>query len=190
MDYLGHVISCNGIVVDPKKISAIANWPLPKNSKALTGFLGLAGYYRKFVKSYGNIVAPLHALLKKGEFSWNTRAVETSEELKQNLLAPPILHMPDFSKDFTIECDASGDGVEAVLLQDGHQIAFSSQSLKGRILTLSTYKKEMIAILLIVKKWRQYLLGGDLSSRQIRKVRNICLIKGFERSLSILGCRN
>lgn len=90
---------------------------------------------------------------------WNEQAVEAFEQLKQRLLSPPSFRMSDFNQGFTIECDADKDGVGAVLLQDGHPIAFSSQSLKGRALNLSTYEKEILAILLAVKKWRQYLLG-------------------------------
>lgn len=119
----------------------------------------MVGYYCKIVKSYGSIAAPLHALLKKGKFVWNEQAVEAFEQLKQRLLSPPSFRMSDFNQGFTIECDADKDGVGAVLLQDGHPIAFSSQSLKGRALNLSTYEKEILAILLAVKKWRQYLLG-------------------------------
>lgn len=81
VDSLGHVISHNGIAVDPKKVSVIAIWPLPKNPTALRGFLGFLGYYRKFVKSYGSIEAPLHAMLNKGEFIWIDKAKESFKEL-------------------------------------------------------------------------------------------------------------
>lgn len=82
VDYLEHVISCNVIAIDPKRVDAIVNWPLPKNRKALRGFLGLIGYYRKFIKLYVSRAAPLHALLKKREFSWSTQVVQAFEELK------------------------------------------------------------------------------------------------------------
>lgn len=124
-------------------MSAKANWPLLKNPKALWRFLGLVGYYWKFVKAYGSITTPLHALLKKGEFTWNEDAVRAFEELKQKLLSPPVLRMPDFNMAFTIECDASANGVGAVFLKDGHPIAFSSQSFMGKTLALSTCEKDI-----------------------------------------------
>lgn len=151
VDYLGHVISRTSIAVDPKKVSAIAAWPLPKNPKALRGLLGLSGYYRKFGKSYKSIAAPLHAMLKKGEFIWNDKAKEAFEKLKLKFLSPPVLKMPDFSQEFTIECDLSLGRVGVVLLQ-GHPIAFSSQSLKSKALALSTHEKKMLSILLAIKK--------------------------------------
>lgn len=159
VEYLGHVISRNGIAVDPKKISAILEWPLPKTPKALRGFLGLTRYYRKFVKGYGGVAAPLNAMLKKGGFQWTKEAMQSFEDLKQGLISPPVLRIPNFTQDFTIECDASGTRIGAVLLQEYHPIAYASKGLKGKALLLSTYEKELLAILWAVKKWKQYLLG-------------------------------
>lgn len=156
VEYLGHVLAKNGISVDLKKVSAVVEWPLPKMPKALRGFLGLTGYYRKFVRGYEEIATPLNNML---EFMWTEEARSAFEELKQKLISPPVLCMPDFSKEFTIECDASKIGIRALLLRGKHPIAFASKGLKGKALVLSTYKKEMLAILWAVKKWRQYLLG-------------------------------
>lgn len=128
--------------------------------KGLRGFLGLTGYYyRKFVQNYGLITTPLAAMLKKNSFNWTEEAVNAFHRLKQAMIEPPVLALPDFSKEFVIECDASGRGISAVLTQQGRQIAYLSQALKGRSLDLSTYEKELLALVLSVQKWRPYLLG-------------------------------
>jgi hypothetical protein len=159
VEYLGHLISEEGVKADPEKITAMTNWPIPKTPKALRGFLGLTGYYRKFVQGYGGIAGPLTSLLKKESFQWNEGANIAFNRLKEVMTTPPILGLPDFSKPFLIECDASGEGLWAVLMQEGKPIAYYSHKLKGRNLLLSTYEKEMLALVSAVQKWRHYLLG-------------------------------
>lgn len=117
IEYLGHFISGEGISTDPKKIQAVANWPSPNNLKQLRSFLGLLGYYRKFVKNYAILCKPLTNLLKKGAFVWNNQTREAFEIVKQALISVPVLALPDFSKVFIVETDASQDGIGAVLLQ-------------------------------------------------------------------------
>lgn len=165
VDYLGHLISAEGVRAEPQKLKAMLDWPQPKSLKALRGFLGLTGYYRKFVQNYGSIAAPLTQLLKKNSFSWGEAATVAFEHLKKAVTTPPVLALPDFSKPFLIKCDACGKGIGAVLMQNHHPIAYFSQALKGRFLLLSTYENELIALVAVVKKWRPYLLGHPFKIR-------------------------
>ena len=97
-------------------------------------------------------------MLKKNSFKWNTKAEEAFQRLKEAMTQAPVLALPDFTRQFVVECDASGSGIGAVLRQD-RPIAFHSQALHGKNLMLSTYEKEMLALLMAVKKWQHYLLG-------------------------------
>lgn len=103
--------------------------------------MGLAGYYRKFIRHFGGIAAPLTKLLTKEHFQWSSGADDAFNKLKEALTNPPILCLPDFTQTFVIECDASGVGIGAILTQDGHPIAYFSEALKGSALALSTYEK-------------------------------------------------
>jgi hypothetical protein len=113
VEYLGHLVGKAGVRVDPKKIEAMYNWPHPKTLKRLHGFLGLTSYYRKFVKNYGKIVAPLTALLKKKSFTWTPTVAQDFQTLKMIVL----------------ECDALGKAIGDVLMQEGRPLAFTSKQL-------------------------------------------------------------
>ena len=159
--YLGHVVSAKGVAVDMNKIQAIIEWPVPKTLKALRGFLGLTGYYRKFIKGYSTLAAPLTALTKKQAFCWTEATQKAFETLKSALTNPPVLALPNYSSPFVIECDASATRIGAVLMQDNHPLAYISQELKNPGKLASAYEREMLGLLLATKKWRQYLLGRE-----------------------------
>lgn len=166
LHYLGHVISHEGVATDPTKVIAIKSWPTPRNAKDIRSFLGLAGYYRKFIKNFGIISRPLTNLLKKGQlFVWHADHETSFKVLKEALVTTPVLALPDFTKQFEIETDVCDKGVGAVLHQAGHPIAFVSKALGPRHLGLSTYEKECLAILMAVDHWRQYLIGSEFIIR-------------------------
>lgn len=156
--YPGHVLSEHGVSTDPSKIAVVAQWPQPVNAKELRSFLGLAGYYRKFVCHFGMISKPLTNLLKKHSvFIWTAEHEKSFAALKEALCKAPVLALPNFSKQFSIETDASGTGVGAILMQEGHPLAYISKALGPRTHGLSTYEKEYLAILMAVQHWRSYL---------------------------------
>jgi len=159
IEYLGHIVSSRGVHADPAKLEAMEKWPTPVTVKQLRGFLGLIGYYRKFIAHYASIASPLTDLLKHDAFTWNEAAQRAFLALKQAMLAAPVLSLPDFSKYFVIETDASNVGIGAVLMQEGHPLAFFSKKLGPKLQAASVYIKELHAITESVLKWRQYLLG-------------------------------
>jgi hypothetical protein len=159
LEYLGHVVSTAGVHPEPSKIQAMLDWPPPSTIKALRGFLGLTGFYRKFIKGYASIALPLTAFLRKDAFKWPPEAQQAFDQLKLAMTQAPTLALSDFSIPFDIETDASGSAMGAVLMQNSHPIAFFSQPFCPTLQRSSTYVRELHAITSAVKKWRQYLLG-------------------------------
>ncbi|GJP40450.1 hypothetical protein CLOM_g132 [Closterium sp. NIES-68] len=164
VQFLGHMVSAQGVHVDPKKIEAVRTWKTPENVKELQQFLGFANYYNRFVPQYAKLAAPLTNLLKKNTpYKWETKHQEAVEQLKQALTSAPVLILPDPERDYVIEADASDQAVGAVLMQDqgnGLQpIAYLSKKLHGAELNYPIHDKEALAIIIAFKAWRCYLEG-------------------------------
>ncbi|KAL4284928.1 hypothetical protein GQ457_16G014540 [Hibiscus cannabinus] len=126
--YLGHIISAQGVSVDPEKITSICQWPQPQTVKEVRSFLGLAGYYRRFIRNYATIASPLTDLLRKDAFNMTSAAAQAFSSLKQLLSSTPVLRLPDFTQPFTVETDASGTAIGAILSQQGHLWLSSAKS--------------------------------------------------------------
>jgi hypothetical protein len=132
---------------------------IPKTLKNIRRFLGLTGYYRKFVQNYGRIETPLTRLTKKDAFSWTPEETKSFEQLKEVMCKSHALTTPDFTKTFIVECDASRNGIGVALMQEGRPLDFESQQFKGKDLHKPIYEKEMMEILHALKKWLPYLIG-------------------------------
>jgi hypothetical protein len=128
--FLGHIISNGGISVDPAKVKEIVAWSIPTTVTDIRSFLGLVGYYRRFIEGFYKIAKPMTSLLEKGrEFKWDEKCQESFDQLKERLMSPPVLVMPDLQKGFDIYCDACGQGLGCVLMQEGHVIAYASRQV-------------------------------------------------------------
>lgn len=164
VNYLGHVISQDGLCPDPGKINAVKNFPVPTNARKIKEFLGLIGYYRRFIPNFASMSRPLTQLLKKGQlFCWSDERQRAFENLRDMLCREPILQFPDFTKPFIVTTDASFYALGAVLSQGeigkDLPIAYASKLLKGAELNYSFIEKELFAIVFAVKHYRPYLFG-------------------------------
>ena len=171
--FLGHVLSPDGLAADPEKVRQVAQWPVPRTAKELSSFLGLASFFRKYVRSFAEIAAPLFTLTSKEvEFRWSEEAQESFDRLKGALIAAPVVALPRFGPEagpFTLDCDCSDHGAGAVLFQEqeGEQrvIAFASRKLSKSQRNYSTTRKELLACVLFVQYFRHYLLGRKFCLR-------------------------
>lgn len=160
VQFLGHIVGSEGIRVDPAKIEAVMNWERPKTPTEVRSFMGLAGYYRRFVKDFSKIAVPLTRLTRKNEkFEWTDKCEKSFQELKQKLVTAPVLALPDDQGDFVIYSDASHKGLGCVLMQHGKVIAYASRQLKPHEQRYPTHDLELAAIVFALKLWRHYLYG-------------------------------
>jgi hypothetical protein len=158
--FLGHIISNGGISVDPAKVKEIVEWSIPSIVTEVRSFLGVAGYYRRFIEGFSKIAKPMTSLLEKGrEFKWDSKCQDSFDQLKMRLMSPLVLVMPDLQKGFDIYCDACGQGLGCVLMQEGHVIAYASRQLRKHELNYPTHDLELTAVVHALKIWRYYIMG-------------------------------
>ena len=172
--FLGHVISVEGVSVDPKKIEAVVNWKPPKNVSEVRSFLGLAGYYRKFVERFLKIATLLTNLLKKDQkFEWSDTCQHSFEELRQRLTTAPVLALPSGKDGYVVYSDASRQGLECVLMQNGSVIAYASRQLKKHEQNYLTHDLELAAVVFAMKYGDIIYMVFLAGSLQIIRVFNI-----------------
>ena len=170
VEYLGFIISKDGVTTDPAKVEAVKNWPSPKSVTEVRGFLGLTGWYRIFIQAYARIASPITSTLKKNKlFLWTLAAKEAFNLLKEALISDPILALPDFSKPFLVTTDASGQAIGGVLSQEGRPIAYESRKLRTHELNYPTHDLELLAVVHALKLWRHYLLGKSFTIKTYHK---------------------
>nr|AAQ56486.1 putative polyprotein [Oryza sativa Japonica Group] len=158
--FLGHVISAGGVAVDPSNVESITNWKQPKTVSEIRSFLGLAGYYRRFIENFSKIAKPMTRLLQKDvKYKWSEECKQSFQELKNRLISAPILILPDPKKGFQVYCDASQLGLGCVLMQDGKVVAYASRQLRPHEKNYPTHDLELAAVIHALKIWRHYLFG-------------------------------
>ncbi|GJW24028.1 putative nucleotidyltransferase, ribonuclease H [Tanacetum coccineum] len=158
--FLGHVINQEGIHVDPRKVEAVKNWKAPTSPTEVRSFLGLVGYYRRFIADFSSIAKPLTLLTQKNKkYEWGAEQEEAFQLLKSKLCDAPILSLPDGVEDFVVYCDASNRGLGCVLMQRNKVIAYASRQLKIHEKNYTTHDLELGAVVFALKIWRHYLYG-------------------------------
>jgi hypothetical protein len=158
---LGQTISQDGISVDPEKVQEVMDWKPPTTMRQIRSFLGLAGYYRRFIPDFSRIAKPMTELLKKGvKYEWSQKCEEAFYTLRQRLTTAPVLAQPDNTKPFEVYCDASGTRLGCVLIQDNRVIAYASRALRPHEQNYPTHDLELAAVVHALKIWRHYLIGA------------------------------
>jgi hypothetical protein len=153
-------ISDGGISVDPSRVKDVLSWNTPQNVLDIRSFLGLPGYYRRFIEGFSKIFKPMMELLEKGKtFEWTPGSEASFRELKKILTKAPVLTMSDMEKPFSIYCDASGQGLECVLMQDSHILTYASRQLRKHEEKCPTHDLELAAVVHALKIWRHYIFG-------------------------------
>ena len=155
------MVSPEGIMVDPGKVKEVLEWKPPTTMSEVQSFLGLAGYYRRFIPNFSKIVKPITELLKKGnKYVWSEACDEAFKYLKELLTTSLVLAHPDTTKSFDVYCDASGTGLGGVLMQEGRVISYSLRQLRCHEEHYPTHDLELAAVVMALRMWRHYLLGN------------------------------
>nr|CAB3502749.1 unnamed protein product [Digitaria exilis] len=158
--FLGHTVSKDGISVDPTKVQQVMDWKPRTSVHEIRSFLGLAGYYRRFIPDFSRVAKPMTELLKKGQkFVWDGKCEEAFRTLRKLLTSAPVLTQPDSTKPYDVYCDASGTGLGCVLMQENRVIAYASRALRPHELNYPTHDLELAAVIHALKIWRHYLIG-------------------------------
>ena len=161
--FLGHVLSEGGVSVDPEKVSRVQDWPIPRSVAEVRSFMGLAGYYRRFILDFSKIATPITRLTGKDvPFVWSEACQQAFDELKTRLTSAPVLTLPDRTGDYEVFCDASGMGLGCVLHQRGKVVAYASRQLRVHEKNYPTHDLELAAVIFALKIWRHYLLGEQV----------------------------
>ncbi|WVZ76278.1 LOW QUALITY PROTEIN: hypothetical protein U9M48_024265 [Paspalum notatum var. saurae] len=154
VSFLGHILSEKGVALDPSKVESVLNWKQHESVTEIRSFLGLAGYYRRFIKDFSKTAKPMTSLTKKNaKYTWSPNCEEAFQSLKRSLTTAPVLAQPDVTKPFDVYCDASGNGLGCVLMQEGRVVAYTSPNYP-------THDLELAAVVHALKIWRHYLLGN------------------------------
>jgi hypothetical protein len=163
---LGHIILEQGIVVDPEKIEDIRGWPTPRNVSNFRYFMGLAGYYRRFIVGFSKIAHPITSLKKKGtKFEWTLKCEKNFNPLKELLTSAPVLKIVDPNEIFLVCTNTCKEGLGGVLMQNGHVIGYESRNLKEHERNYATHELELSAIVHALRMWRHYLMGKKFELR-------------------------
>ncbi|WVZ72237.1 LOW QUALITY PROTEIN: hypothetical protein U9M48_020731 [Paspalum notatum var. saurae] len=158
VSFLGHILSEKGVAVDPGKVESVLNWKQPESVIEIRSFLGLAGYYRRFIKDFSKTAKPMTSLTKKNaKYTWSPNC---EEAFRRSLTTAPVLAQPDVAKPFDVYCDASGNGLGRVLMQEGRVVAYASRQLRKHEANYPTHDLELQAVVHALKIWRHYLLGN------------------------------
>jgi hypothetical protein len=158
--FLGHIVSAEGVAVDPSKVASVTKWESPKNVGDIRSFLGLAGYYRRFIENFSKIAKLMTELLKRDKkFEWTDSCEASFQELKKRLVSAPVLCLPDIQKDFQVYCNASRQGLGSVLMQNGKVVSYATHQLKHHERNYPTHDLELASVVHALKVWRHYLMG-------------------------------
>ena len=154
------MVTKEGILIDPKKIKAIEDWPVPKDVTDVRSFMGITGYYRRFIEGFSRIANPITSLQKKGKkFNWNQKCEDSFKKFKNLLITTPILRIADPNKYFIVCTDACNADLGGVLTQEGRAISYESRKLKVHEKNYATYDLELAAVIHALKMWRHHLIG-------------------------------